>query len=147
VRFRREIRFRYEASRGARWSALALIPAPPARSTVEKSVLERFGESTPVSETPPRTAIRLACPGLPLAVYREIAAHLRQVTEVAVELQPQTSEQFDYQASQLGGLALSYPAHLAAAERDRLAAILDYYAQRYGAWQHLPEVPAEQPTA
>lgn len=96
-----------------------------------------------MSETPPTLVRdRLSCPGLPLAVYREIAAHLRQVAGVAVELQPQTSHQFDYQASQVGGLTLSYPADLAATERDRLAAILDYYAQRHGAWQPWPETPA-----
>ncbi|NJL01493.1 MAG: hypothetical protein HC838_15895 [Spirulinaceae cyanobacterium RM2_2_10] len=77
---------------------------------------------------------RCHCPRLPLAVYREVAAHLRQVAGVEVELLTQTSSQFDYLASQIEALQLSYPT----AVRDRLNAILDYYAQRHGAWQRQP---------
>jgi hypothetical protein len=46
--------------------------------------------------------------GLPLAVYREIAAHLHQVEGVEVGLIPQSSQQFDYNQSQIGGLWISW---------------------------------------
>ncbi len=85
----------------------------------------------------PETRERLCSPRLPLAVYREIAAHLRQVPGVSARLETQTSDQFDYQASQIAALELCYPATLEAAARDRLTAILDYYAQRHGPWQRL----------
>lgn len=51
----------------------------------------------------------IQCPGLPLAVYREIAAHLRQVDGVETGLIPQSSSTFDYRESQVGGLWLQYP--------------------------------------
>jgi hypothetical protein len=47
-------------------------------------------------------------PCLPLAVYRELAAHLRQVDGLAVELLPQMATTFDYRLSQLGGLQLQW---------------------------------------
>ncbi len=97
--------------------------------------------------TPTLHQERLHCPRLPLAIYREVAAHLRQVTGVSVELQTQTSEQFDYEQSQIAAIALSYPADLAAAERDRLTAILDHYAQRYGSWERQPLPPSHEPVA
>lgn len=79
----------------------------------------------------------LAIPTLPLAVYREVAAHLRQVEGVAVELLPQTATSFDYLQSQVGGLQISHPIPLAPAQQQRLQQILDYYGQRFGAWQPL----------
>jgi len=74
---------------------------------------------------------RLSCPGLPLAVYREVAAHLRQVEGVTVEFIAQTATEFDYFHSQIEGFWLSYPQALQA----QVEAILQYYAQRHGAWQ------------
>ena len=82
-------------------------------------------------------AQQLCFPNLPLAVYREIAAHLRQLTGVEVELLPQTAQTFEYQQSQLGGLAIRY---LDTAEPDmqrRVQQILAYYGDRYGDWQSL----------
>jgi len=38
-------------------------------------------------------------PGLPLAVYREVAAHLQQVEGVETGLLPQTAQRFDYTQS------------------------------------------------
>lgn len=81
---------------------------------------------------------RLSNPHLPLAVYREIAAHLRQVAGVEAELLPQRSTQFDYQQSQIGGLQIHYTTvdEAAAAEsRLRVTQILTYYGDRYGNWQ------------
>lgn len=77
------------------------------------------------------------CPNLPLAVYREVAAHLRQVTGVEVELLPQLSQTFDYQKSQIGGLKLQYTAEASAASQQRVEQILAYYGNRYGNWQPL----------
>ena len=37
---------------------------------------------------------QIQCPGLPLAVYREAAAHLRQVEGVETGLIPQQSQRF-----------------------------------------------------
>jgi hypothetical protein len=39
---------------------------------------------------------QIQCPGLPLAVYREVAVHLRQVEGVHTGLIPQQSQRFDY---------------------------------------------------
>lgn len=78
---------------------------------------------------------QLCCPNLPLAVYREVAAHLRQVTGVEVELLPQQSQTFDYQQSQIGGLKLRYAPEADAASQQRVQQILAYYGDRYGNWQ------------
>jgi hypothetical protein len=69
--------------------------------------------------------------GLPLAVYREIAAHLRQVEGVEVDLIPQSSQQFDYNQSQIGGLSLSWTANSGSENRQRVNQILTYYQNRY----------------
>ncbi len=69
--------------------------------------------------------------GLPLAVYREIAAHLRQVEGVEVDLIPQSSQQFDYNQSQIGGLTLSWTANSGSESRQRVNQILAYYQNRY----------------
>ena len=78
---------------------------------------------------------QIRCPGLPLAVYREIAVHLRQVEGVEAGLIPQISQQFDYMETQAGGLWIEY-AHAANSEsRERVKQILTYYQNRYGAWK------------
>ncbi|MHC5935577.1 hypothetical protein [Nostoc sp.] len=69
--------------------------------------------------------------GLPLAVYREIAAHLRQVEGVEVDLIPQSSQQFDYNQSQIGGLSISWTANSGSESRQRVNQILAYYQNRY----------------
>jgi hypothetical protein len=73
-------------------------------------------------------SMKIVYPGLPLAVYREIAAHLRQVEGVEVELARQDSQRFDYNQSQIGSLQIAYP------DRDLVLveAILSYYDRRYG---------------
>ncbi|AFZ26363.1 hypothetical protein Cylst_4266 [Cylindrospermum stagnale PCC 7417] len=65
--------------------------------------------------------------GLPLAVYREIAAHLRQVEGVEVDLIPQSSPQFDYNQSQIGGLWMSWTLNASSKSRQRVKQILAYY--------------------
>ncbi|EGJ31751.1 MULTISPECIES: hypothetical protein [Moorena] len=78
---------------------------------------------------------QISCPGLPLAVYREVAAHLRQVTGVDADLLPQTSQQFDYNQSQVGGLWIEYAETADKLETERVKQILSYYQNRYGAWE------------
>ncbi len=73
---------------------------------------------------------KLTCPRLPLAVYREVAAHLQQTEGVSVEILPAPAGDFDYLQSQVGGLLVSYPAGLSEASEQRLAAILAYYCDR-----------------
>ena len=70
--------------------------------------------------------------GLPLAVYREIATHLRQVFGVEADLIPQSSQQFDYNQSQIGGLWIEYTPNSTLESRQRVEQILAYYHNRYG---------------
>jgi hypothetical protein len=74
----------------------------------------------------------LIYPQLPLAVYREIAAHLSQIQGLTVTFLPQTATGFDYAQSQVGGLELQYPLDLSAQEESFLQEILSYYGQLYG---------------
>ena len=64
---------------------------------------------------------------MPLAVYRELAAHLRQAG-ATVELLPQTAQSFNYQQSQVGGLVVSSSPD----SQRQIQQILAYYSQRYG---------------
>jgi hypothetical protein len=77
---------------------------------------------------------RLCWPKLPLAVYREIAAHLQQVEGVTVILLPQTATQFDYELSQVGGLEIS-AVGVSASARIKVVNILQYYRSQFGDWQ------------
>ncbi len=79
----------------------------------------------------------MRCPGLPLAVYREVAAHLRQVSGVSTRLIPQHSQQFDYHDSQIGGLAIEYGEDSKPVMRQQVDQILAYYGDRYGAWERM----------
>ncbi|UJB72018.1 hypothetical protein HRE53_15165 [Acaryochloris sp. 'Moss Beach'] len=76
----------------------------------------------------------IQCPGLPLAIYREIAAHLLQVDGVETELLSQEAKHFDYSLSQIGWLRLRYPQDLPGTDQARIDQILGFYAQRYGDW-------------
>jgi hypothetical protein len=69
--------------------------------------------------------------GLPLAVYREVAAHLRQVVGVEVGLIPQTSVEFDYNQSQVSGLWVSWTPTAHAESREKFKQIVAYYQNRY----------------
>ncbi|NWF58560.1 MAG: hypothetical protein HXY43_04425 [Fischerella sp.] len=77
------------------------------------------------------TKEKIEFPGLPLAVYREIAAHLQQVEGVEVSLIPQSSPQFDYNQSQISGLWISLAANSSSLSRQRVEQILAYYRTRY----------------
>ncbi|MGA9381827.1 MAG: hypothetical protein WBV73_23955 [Phormidium sp.] len=71
-------------------------------------------------------------PRLPLAVYREIAAHLRQVSGVQAGLTPQLSQDFDYLQSQVGSLWIEYSETATSASHQRVEQILAFYQQKYG---------------
>ncbi|WP_448574347.1 hypothetical protein [Trichothermofontia sp.] len=72
---------------------------------------------------------------MPLAVYREVAAHLAQVTGVTTDLLPPASERpFAYTHSQVGSLQLHYDATATPDSYARVEQILAYYGQRYGFW-------------
>jgi hypothetical protein len=79
------------------------------------------------------TKEKIEFPGLPLAVYQEIAAHLRQVEGVEVSLIPQSSPQFDYNQSQISRLEISWMPNFNSESRQRVKEILAYYQNRYGA--------------
>lgn len=78
---------------------------------------------------------RIRCPGLPLAVYREVAAHLEQVDGIAVELLPQQAQQFDYRLSQIDSLRITGLKDSDLARCEQVKQILAYYSDRYGAWE------------
>ncbi|UBF24794.1 hypothetical protein K9N68_24500 [Kovacikia minuta CCNUW1] len=78
---------------------------------------------------------RIRYPELPLAVYREVAAHLEQVDRVKTELVSQQSQQFDYRLSQVDSLWVQHPDDLDSTCRKRVEQILAYYSDRYGAWE------------
>lgn len=78
-------------------------------------------------------------PRLPLAVYREIAAHLRQVEGVETGLYPATFEQFDYNQSQVGGLWIQYAPTVGLESQELVDQILAYYQDRYGAFEEITQ--------
>ncbi|XTZ10537.1 MAG: hypothetical protein ACQZ3N_00915 [cyanobacterium endosymbiont of Rhopalodia yunnanensis] len=78
---------------------------------------------------------QITYPNLPLAVYRELAAHLQQVEGVTTELIPQQSEQFDYTQSQVETLLVQYPSAINVPEKHQIQKILDYYAKVHGAYE------------
>lgn len=87
----------------------------------------------------PETSVKLkrqelTSPPLPLAIYREIAAHLRQVKGVNSGLIPQNSKEFDYLQSQVGGLWIEYEIDLKPEQQAKVSQILAYYAQKYAPW-------------
>lgn len=72
---------------------------------------------------------------LPLAVCREISAHLQQVEGVETALIPQSSTQFDYNESQIEAIQIKYPIDLSSQEKQYLEAILDYYSKKHENYQ------------
>lgn len=75
------------------------------------------------------------CTGLPLAIYREVAAHLAQVEGVATELVSQPVSQFDYALSQIDSLWIEHSDDLNLACREQIQRVLAYYGDRYGRWE------------
>ncbi|MDC0832655.1 hypothetical protein POG22_06470 [Geitlerinema sp. CS-897] len=72
---------------------------------------------------------------LPLTVYREVVAHLRQIDGVDAGLLPQTATDFDYYRSQIGGLWIETATEADATCRSTLERVLAYYGDRFGPWQ------------
>ena len=72
---------------------------------------------------------------MPLAVYREVAAHLQQIEGVTVAFLTPIDRGFSYTESQLGGLELTGVDRLAATDRLRIERVLSYYADRTQAWE------------
>ncbi|MGD1872674.1 MAG: hypothetical protein ACFB02_06440 [Mastigocoleus sp.] len=68
---------------------------------------------------------------LPLAVYREVAAHLRQVEGVEVNLIPQSESNFDYSQSQICGMWIEYTLECEESGRLMVKQILDFYRNRH----------------
>ena len=92
------------------------------------------------SSTGEQQSQKLTCPQLPLAVYREVAAHLRQIQGVDTGLiirpihhDPQAK--FDYYQSQVAAIQINYAENIAVNVEQQITAILDYYARRYHSWQ------------
>jgi len=81
---------------------------------------------------------------LPLAVYREVAAHLRQVDGVETGLLAQKSQEFDYSLSQIDSLWIQYPDDENSRCSQQVQQILAYYSDRYGAWETV-ELQETQP--
>lgn len=69
---------------------------------------------------------------VPLAVYKEIVAHLHQVEGVEAGLTLARSPQFDYNQSQVGSLWIQYSQSAALESREQVDQILAYYQNRYG---------------
>lgn len=78
-----------------------------------------------------KTQEKIEFPGLSLAVYREIAAHLRQVEGIEVGLIPQSSLEFNYNQSQIAGLWISGISTSNSESQQRVQQILSYYRNRY----------------
>ena len=72
---------------------------------------------------------------LPLAVYREIAAHLRQFEGVTVSFLTPIDRVFSYTESQLGGLEIMGADLLTDGDQIRIDRLLNYYADRYSPWE------------
>ena len=88
----------------------------------------------------PQTKQRIVSPQLPLAVYREVAAHLRQVEgiDASLVLRPiehQPGAKFDYYQSQVAALEISYLKEISEKNKQQISNILEYYAQRYRSWE------------
>ncbi len=79
--------------------------------------------------------LSLSIERLPLAVYYEIAAHLRQLSGIQVEILPQTNPDFDYLQSQVGGLSINC-SKLSVVDRTKVTEIIEYYHNRYGATEY-----------
>lgn len=94
-------------------------------------------DSLPPTVAPAKLQFRVRCPNLPLAVYREVKAHLRQIQGVEAGLLPQTSQKFGYLQSQVGGLWFRYPAADADRCQHQIELILGYYGQRFRPWETL----------
>jgi hypothetical protein len=94
----------------------------------------------------------ISCQKMPLAVYREVESHLKQVLGVRVEILSQSSQDFAYSQSQIEGLLIDYPqnsSHKSPLDtfgdrQKQVEAILAYYAKRHGQWERIEEKVIEE---
>jgi hypothetical protein len=75
--------------------------------------------------------MQIRTPHIPLAVYRELAAHLQQIDGVTVAFLEPIDRAFSYTGSQLDGLEILGVDRLTDEDRQRLTQILGYYTDRY----------------
>ena len=110
----------------------AATPPAAAEPAADPAIANANPSATQTAQT---SDYQLCSPGLPLAVYREVAAHLQQITGVEVELLRQQSIEFDYTQSQVAGIRIrhqEYPECYARVEQ-----VLGYYGDRYAPWETL----------
>jgi hypothetical protein len=72
---------------------------------------------------------------MPLAVYREVAAHLQQIQGITVGFLAPRDREFSYTHSQIGGLEIAGANRLTKPHRLRIEQILSYYADRFDLWE------------
>ena len=72
---------------------------------------------------------------LPLAVYREIAAHLQQFEGITVSFLTPVDRGFSYTESQLGGLEIMGANLLTDGDKIKIDRLVNYYADRYNQWE------------
>ncbi len=89
--------------------------------------------------------VRLA--SLPLTVYREIAAHLRQVEGVHIELVSQQAQQFNYDLSQIDSMWIEYSDNSGSEIGEQVQQILAYYSDRYGDWETVQPLQEKTPNS
>ena len=80
-------------------------------------------------------SVKVVYPNLPLAVYLELAAHLRQVQGIQTKLLAKPHQDFNYLASQVGGVKISYPSMASHPEKMQVEEILNHYRQIHGAYE------------
>jgi len=80
-----------------------------------------------MEQTEVKTRKKIIAPLLPLAIYRELAAHLRQVEGVQAKIIEAAGRQFDYAQSQVGGLLIEYDSSLDSSKTELVGEILNYY--------------------
>jgi hypothetical protein len=83
----------------------------------------------------PERQYRVVNPQLPLAVYRELVAHLQQVNRVRATLVEQSATTFDYALSQIESIEIRHPQDLSIEDQQLIEKILGYYGDRFGSWQ------------
>lgn len=82
-----------------------------------------------------------------MSAYREITAHLRLVPGVKAGIIPKApGGKFDYLASQVAGLWVQGGPSLDETAQTQLQTILDFYAERFGAWESIAVPPECCPT-
>ena len=85
---------------------------------------------------------KLTCPQLPLAVYREVAAHVRQVegidaSPIVRSTESESEAKFDYYQSQIAAIQINYGEAATDKDKAQVTEILDYYARRYSPWEEI----------